>query len=167
MLEIGIGVGRVGWAMARRCHSWTGCDVSANMISHARRRLIEFKNVNLVLLDNSSLAPIAGESIDVIYCTNAFPHMDQHVRFQYIVDAYRALRHNGRIYIDTIALDSKDGWIMVENNLAQAKAGLGSIPYVPIPSAPDELMAYFAKAGFADPYYRIAGSLLIATAVKK
>jgi SAM-dependent methyltransferase len=166
VLEIGIGVGRVGWAIAQRCRFWTGCDVSANMISHTQKRLAQFANIRLVRLEHSELSEITNESVDVVYCTNALPHMDQQVRFQYVMDAYRILRPHGRLYIDTIALDSEEGWIMVKNNLAQTKAGLGSIPYVPIPSTPDELMAYFRKAGFLKPSYRIDGSLLIVTATK-
>jgi SAM-dependent methyltransferase len=166
VLEIGIGVGRIGWVMAQRCRSWIGCDVSANMVSHSRKRLAQLDNIRLIRLERPELSEITDESVNVVYCTNALPHMDQQVRFQYVMDAYRILRPHGRLYIDTIALDSEEGWIMVKNNLAQAKAGLGSIPYVPIPSTPDELVAYFTKAGFSKPSYKIDGSLLIVTATK-
>ena len=40
VLEVGCGVGRVGWAIAPRCRSWIGCDISQNMLSHARKRLL-------------------------------------------------------------------------------------------------------------------------------
>jgi SAM-dependent methyltransferase len=166
VLEIGIGVGRIGWAIAQRCRFWTGCDISANMITHTQKRLAQFANIRLVLLKYPELREIADQSVDVVYCTNALPHMDQQVRFQYVMDAYRILRPNGRLYIDTISLDSEEGWIMVKNNLAQAKLGHGSVPYVPIPSTPDELMAYFSKVGFEKTSCKLVGSLLIATATK-
>ena len=42
VLEIGCGVGRVGWAMASLSHSWTGCDISPKTTSHARKgRLLQ------------------------------------------------------------------------------------------------------------------------------
>ena len=37
VLEIGCGVGRVGWAMASLSRSWTGCDISPKTTSHARK----------------------------------------------------------------------------------------------------------------------------------
>lgn len=167
VLEIACGIGRIGWPMAPLCRTWTGCDISENMISHASKRLAEFRNVRLVHLPLCSLDPIAGESVDVVYCTNALIHMDQKERFQYVLDAYRILRSQGRLYIDTIALDSQEGWQMVENNLAQVKAGLKSPPYIPNASTPDELVAYFAKAGFADTRYEIRDSLLSVVGVKR
>ena len=167
VLEIACGIGRIGWAMAPRCRTWTGCDISENMISHARRRLAEFQNVRLVHLPLCRLDSIATASVDIVYCTNALIHMDQKERFQYVLDAYRILRPQGRLYFDTIALDSQEGWQMVENNLAQVEAGLKSPPYVPNASTPDELVAYFVKAGFADTRYEIRDSLLAVVGVKK
>jgi cyclopropane fatty-acyl-phospholipid synthase-like methyltransferase len=166
VLEIGCGVGRIGWAMAPRSRSWTGCDISANMVAHSRRRLAEFQNVRLVLLQRCDLAQIESSSVDVVYCTNALPHMDQNERFQYVCDAYRILRPRGRLYIDTIALDSPQGWNMVENNLAQVKARLKPPPYIPTPSTPDELLAYFIKAGFAQERSEVRDSLLMVSGVK-
>jgi ubiquinone/menaquinone biosynthesis C-methylase UbiE len=167
VLEIGCGVGRIGWAMAPRSRTWTGCDISANMIAHSRRRLSEFGNIQLVHLQRCDLSQIADASVDVVYCTNALPHMDQNERYQYVQDAYRVLRPQGRLYIDTIALDSPEGWTMVQNNLAQVKAKLKPPPYIPTPSTPDELLAYFAKAGFAKPRSEVRDSLLMVMGVKQ
>jgi SAM-dependent methyltransferase len=167
VLEIGCGVGRIGWAMAPRSHAWTGCDISANMIAHASRRLAGLANVRFVHLQRCDLSQIADSSVDVVYCTNALAHMDQNERFQYVHDAYRILRPRGRLYIDTVALDSPQGWTMVENNLAQVKSGLKPPPYIPTPSTPDELLAYFARAGFAERRGEIRDSLLMVTGVKQ
>jgi len=167
VLEIACGIGRIGWAMAPRCRTWTGCDISANMISHARRRLAEFQNIRLVHLLRCNLEQIEEASVDLVYCTNALIHMDQKERFQYVRDAHRILRNQGRLYIDTIALDSEQGWHMIENNLAQVKCGLETPPYIPNPSTPDELVAYFAKAGFTETRFDISDSLLAIVGVKK
>jgi ubiquinone/menaquinone biosynthesis C-methylase UbiE len=137
------------------------------MISHTRRRLAKFQNIRLVHLRRCDLDQIEEASVDVVYCTNALIHMDQKERFQYVRDAYRILRSQGRLYIDTIALDSEQGWHMVENNLAQVKAGLQSPPYIPTASTPDELIAYFVKAGFAETRYEICDSLLAVVGVKQ
>ena len=166
VLEIGIGVGRIGWALAPLCRSWIGCDVSAHMLAHTKRRLAEFSNVRLIQLDRANLDPVADASVDVVYCSNALPHFDQPARFQYVLDAYRILRPGGRLYLDTIALDSPEGWVMVENNRAALKAGVPSAPYTPHASTPEELLAYLSKAGFSRIGYNIRDSLLEVVGVK-
>ena len=55
---------------------------------------------------------------------------------------------------------------MIENNLAQVEAGHKSPPYIPTASTPDELVAYFAKAGFVETRYEIYDSLLAVVGVK-
>jgi SAM-dependent methyltransferase len=147
VLEIGCGVGRVGWSIAPRCRSWIGCDISANMLSHAKRRLDGIPNIRLVHLDQSGLSAIRDSSIDIVYCTNALPHFDQLERWCYIAEAYRVLRPTGRLYIDTIALDSTEGWSMVMNGWAQRRRGINP-PYAPVPSTPDELSTFYGRAGF-------------------
>jgi hypothetical protein len=71
----------------------------------------------------------------------------------------------GRLYIDTIAMDSPDGWHMLSNNLKQRRIGI-EVPYVPIPSTADELIAYFSNAGFEALRTEQRDSLLIVAAVK-
>ena len=166
VLEVGCGVGRVGWAIAPQCRSWTGCDISENMLSHARKRLAGLSNVRLTHLEQANLNGVSDMSVDVVYCTNVLPHLDQMERWQYVLEAHRVLRPCGRLYIDTIALDSPEGWHMLSNNLEQRRTGL-EVPYVPIPSTADELLGYFSNAGFEALRTEQRDSLLIVAAVKK
>src|SRR5690606_19274069 len=98
ILEIGCGVGRVGKALAPRCKRWVGTDVSANMLRHARERLRGLDNVELVELNGWDLAPIPSSSLDVVYCTVVFMHLDEWERFGYVRESMRVLRPGGRIY---------------------------------------------------------------------
>ncbi len=165
VLEIACGVGRIGWAIAPRSQSWTGCDISEKMLARARQRLSELSKTRFVQLPESGLRPIPDSSVDVVYCTNALPHFDQTERWQYVNEAFRVLRPSGRLYIDTVALDSSEGWAMVGNNLVQRKQGLEP-PYVPLPSTPDELIAYFTQADFTDIQVTHLDSLLIVSGIK-
>ena len=165
VLEVGCGVGRVGWAIAPRCHSWIGCDISENMLAHARKRLAALSNVRLTHLDHADLSGISDMAVDVVYCTNVLPHLDQMERWQYVLEAHRVLRPSGRLYIDTIALDSSEGWHMLSNNLEQRKNGLDA-PYIPIPSTADELIAYFRNAGLEGIRTEQRDSLLMVAGVK-
>ena len=165
VLEVGCGVGRVGWAIAPRCRSWIGCDISENMLSHARKRLAALSNVRLTHLDHADLSGISDMAVDVVYCTNVLPHLDQMERWQYVLEAHRVLRPSGRLYIDTIALDSSEGWHMLSNNLEQRRNGLDA-PYIPIPSTADELIAYFRNAGLEGIRTEQRDSLLMIAGVK-
>jgi SAM-dependent methyltransferase len=165
VLEIGCGVGRVGWAIAPKCRVWIGCDISEKMLSHAQRRLAGLSNVRFVHLREANLGEIPDVSVDVVYCTNMLSHLDQMERWQYVLEAHRILRPSGRLYIDTIALDSPEGWQMLSNNVEQRRNGVEA-PYIPIPSTADELIAYGNRAGFAATRTEQRDSLLIVTAVK-
>lgn len=165
VLEIGCGVGRVGLAVALECKSWTGCDISKAMLSHAQRRLAGLPNVRFVHLHEANLGEIPDASVDIVYCTNMLAHLDPMERWQYVMEARRVLRPSGRLYVDTIALDSPEGWAMLANNLQQRRNG-AEAPYIPIPSTAEELIAYGNEAGFADIRTEQRGSLLILTANK-
>jgi ubiquinone/menaquinone biosynthesis C-methylase UbiE len=165
VLEIGCGVGRVGWAMAPLSGSWTGCDISSGMLSQAHARLRRIPNIRLIHLKHSNLQEVPDASVDVVYCTNALPHFSQTERWQYVLEAHRILRPLGRLYIDSIALNSPDGWLMVMNNLEQSKNGVNP-PYAPVPSTPDELLTYFSKAGFTSPRVEYHDSLIAVIGLK-
>jgi len=44
IIEIGCGIGRVGHVLALLCKQWIGCDVSGNILKHAKSRL-EYFNI--------------------------------------------------------------------------------------------------------------------------
>src|SRR5262249_26297151 len=110
VLEIGCGVGRIGLALAPRCRSWTGADISCNMLAEAATRLRGVSNVGLVKLQKTGLHEFQDGSFDVVYSTNAFDHLDQMDRWLYIKDAFRVLRAEGRLYVDNTNIQSEQGW---------------------------------------------------------
>jgi len=165
VLEIGSGVGRVGWAMAPLCGNWIGCDRSKRMLKYAERRLATFDNVRFLQLSEPKLDGIPDASIDVVYCTNVFAHLDELERWQYVAESHRVLSTGGRLYIDTIALDSVEGWAMLSNNLAQRRRRVDP-PYMPLPSTSEEVAAYFKNAGFNSVRVETQNSLLIVTGMK-
>jgi ubiquinone/menaquinone biosynthesis C-methylase UbiE len=147
ILEIGCGVGRVGAELAPLCKRWVGADVSANMLSHARDRLRGFDNVELVELSGWDLAPVPSESLDVVYCTVVFMHLDEWERYSYVCEAMRVLRPGGRFYVDNFNLLSDPGWeffmAMKENHHPLLRP-----PNISKSSTPDEIRTYLERAGF-------------------
>lgn len=148
VLEIGCGIGRVGQAIAPMVTEWIGCDVSPHMLAHARERLTGLSNVRLVELSGFDLAGIAAESVDLVYCTVVFMHLDEWDRFSYVEDAYRVLRPGGRFYCDNFSLCTDEGW---ELFLEHRRAFPRDRPaHVSKGSTPQELDAYLYRAGFVD-----------------
>jgi ubiquinone/menaquinone biosynthesis C-methylase UbiE len=148
IMEIGCGVGRVGAVLAGRCLSWTGADVSTNMLSHTRRRLASHPNVRTVELSGYDLAPIMSESLDLVYCTVVFMHVSEWERFSYIEEARRVLRPGGRLYVDNVSIRTGYGWNFFQSSRAIPPEARP--PQIGQTSTPQEFEVYFHKAGFAD-----------------
>jgi SAM-dependent methyltransferase len=148
ILEIGCGIGRVGLALAPRCKQWIGCDVSPNMLEFARERLAAFSNVQFVELSGFDLRPIQSGSVDLVYCTVVFMHLDEWDRYNYILEAYRVLRPGGRIFVDNFNLCSDEGWGVFE--AVRQIAPKSRPPAISKSSTPQEIEVYLRRAGFED-----------------
>lgn len=164
ILEIGAGVGRVGAILAPVCREWIGVDVSENMVSHIKRRLGSHSNVRAVATSGYDLAPIPSNSIDMVYCTVVFMHLDEWDRYNYITEAFRVLKPGGRLLVDNINLMGEEGWAMFLSHCA--------IPPHERPvqisktSTSQELNTFFLRAGFVDVVQK-AGSMWVITYATK
>jgi SAM-dependent methyltransferase len=146
VLEIGAGVGRVGAVVAPLCQEWIAADVSENMLRHLRRRLKGLGNVRTIALNGYDLAPVASESIDLVYATVVFMHLDEWERYGYVAEGMRVLRPGGRMYVDNFNLLSDDGWAVFERH--RQMSPLNRPPHISKSSTPQELETYFRRAGF-------------------
>ena len=148
VLEVGCGAARVGVQLAPRCRRWHGADVSSNMLRFAHAALRDVPNASLHQLNGFDLAGISDASLDVVYCTAVFMHLDEWDRYRYVSEFHRVLRPDGRVYFDNFDLRSPDGWTLFEE-----MAGLDVAirpPNVSKASTEQELTWYAAKAGFTD-----------------
>ena len=148
VLEIGCGIGRVGRMVAPLCRKWIGCDVASNMLSLAAERLRDMPNVELKEISGYDLKGVADASVDVVYCTVVFMHLESWDRYNYILEAFRVLRPNGRIYVDNINLCSDGGWKVFE--VHRAMASTNRPPHMTQNSTPQEIETYLKRAGFSD-----------------
>lgn len=154
-LEIGCGVGRVGQALAPKVKRWIGCDVSANMLGHARKRLAGLANVDLVEISGYDLKPIPDASVDAVYCTVVFMHLDEWDRYAYVCEAFRVLKPGGRFMCDNANLESDEGWKLF---LASAAIPPRERPkHLSRCSTVPEIAHYLKKAGFQDVQTIIPG----------
>ncbi len=158
VLEIGCGIGRVGQCLAAHCQRWIGADVSPYMLGHAAARLREFSNVEFVELPGNDLSPIADASIDFVYCTVVFMHLETFDRYAYVEEAFRVLRPGGKLYVDNVDLCTDGGWAIFETH---RRFPLAERPdHITVCSTPQELQEYLKRAGF-EAIQSQAGSELI------
>lgn len=146
VLEIGCGIGRVGQCLAGRCQRWIGADVSPHMLAHAAKRLGDFSNVEFIELAGNDLSPVADASIDFVYCTVVFMHLESWDRYAYVEEAFRVLRPGGKLYVDNVNLCSDGGWAVFETH---RRFPLAQRPdHITVCSTPQELQEYLKRAGF-------------------
>jgi len=148
VLEIGCGIGRVGKFVAPLCQKWIGCDVASNMLALAAERLKDLSNVELVEISGYNLSGVPDASVDVVYCTVVFMHLESWDRYNYISEAFRVLRAGGRIYVDNINLCSDGGWKVFETH--RAFSPVNRPPHMTQNSTPQEIETYLKRAGFDD-----------------
>lgn len=146
VLEIGCGVGRAGAYVAPACKEWIGVDVSENMLEHTRNRLSHLKNFRTFAGSGYDLTGIDSDSVDLVYCTVVFMHLDEWERYNYIKDSYRVLRPGGRLIVDNVDLTTDAGWSFFEEHCRIPPAERP--PNISKMSTPDELRTYFTRAGY-------------------
>ncbi|MGH7997046.1 MAG: class I SAM-dependent methyltransferase [Opitutaceae bacterium] len=164
VLEIGCGVGRVGKVVAPRVARWIGCDVSESMLAHARRRLAGLPNVELMPTNGYDLRPVPDGTVDAVYCTVVFMHLDEWDRYGYVREAYRVLRPGGRFMCDNANLESDEGWTLF---LASAAVPPAERPgHLSRCSTVPEISCYLKKAGFRETQTITPGVWVVGWGVK-
>ncbi len=149
VLEIGCGVGRVGLILSPLVRSWTGCDCSSQMLKHAADRLAVFPTARTVEISGHDLQPIAHASMDLVYSTVVFMHLDEWDRYNYVREAFRVLRSGGRFWCDNINLLTDPGWELFETH-RRAFTPEQRPTHIAKCSTPQELETYLQRAGFAE-----------------
>ncbi len=164
VMEIGCGAGRVAHHLAPHVKHWIGGDVSKNMLAHAAEALAGVPNVSFVELAGSDLRAVPDDSLDAIYCTVVFMHLDEWDRYRYVREMFRVLKPGGRLYIDNYNLLSEEGWSffleMAEIDPVHRPANISKS------STPQELRAFAERAGFTDVLVRPAALFVAVTATK-
>jgi len=163
VLDIGCGAGRVGVHLAPRCRRWIGADVSREMLGHTRAALGSAGNVELVHLTGDGLPASLDGTIDVVYCTTVFMHLEEWDRYRYIQGAFRVLKPGGRLYVDSFSLLSEDGWALFEQMARLPPAERP--PHISKASTPQELQTFVEKAGFEA--IRVRGGQLFVTVIAR
>jgi SAM-dependent methyltransferase len=112
VLDLGCGIGRVATALAPRCRSVLGLDVSSGMVAEARRRCAGLGNLQFEVTGGQNLAFLHALSFDLILAIDSFPYLVQagpDVVAAHLGDATRILRPGGALVILNLSYES-DEW---------------------------------------------------------
>lgn len=121
VLDLGCGIGRVAAALAPRCRSVLGLDVSGGMVAEARRRHAGLPGVRFAQTGGQDLDALPPGSLDLVLAVDSFPYVVQTgpaTADRHVAGAARALRPGGALvvlnlsYREDAAADLRDaqGW---------------------------------------------------------
>ena len=157
-----------GWACRQSCGATLPkMDRLRRHLEHALadpERLKDLSNVELVEISGYDLSGVADASVDVVYCTVVFMHLESWDRYNYILDGFRVLRPNGRIYVDNINLCSDGGWKVFE--VHRALSSTNRPPHMTQNSTPQEIETYLKRAGFDEVRMRTDDDWIRASGIK-
>jgi SAM-dependent methyltransferase len=125
------------------------------MLRFAADALADLPNVSTVPLNGYDLSGVADHTMDVVYCTGVFMHLDEWERFRYVLDARRVLRPGGRLYVDNFNLLEPEGWALFMDHFRMDPSKRPA--NVSRHSTPQELERYLAQAGYSDIAVRTGG----------
>ncbi len=99
-LDVAAGDGVLAELISGHARSITCVDISATVLSAARKRLHRHPNVRYCRSDMHRL-PFADDSFDQVFVMHALPYA--HNPTEVIAEAARVLRHNGHVVVATLA----------------------------------------------------------------
>jgi SAM-dependent methyltransferase len=130
VLEVGCGIGRFAQALAPEVASFTGIDVSKNMIRVARERCANLPNVTLAVTSGDDLGQCADRSFDLVLAVDSFPYIvatRPGLAETQIGESARVLAEGGSLAIFNFAYDEDFGTSRERLRHAGEKAGLSLI----------------------------------------
>lgn len=133
LLDLGCGIGRLATALAPRCRSVLGLDVSVGMVAEARRRGAGLGNARFETTPGEDLAALPAAAFDLVLAVDSFPYIVQvgdDAADRHAEGAARALRPGGALvilnlsYRQDLAADQADAarWA-ARHGFALARAG--------------------------------------------
>lgn len=111
VLDLGCGFGRVAGALAPRCRSVMGLDVSAGMIAEARARFGGVENLRFEQTGGEDLGRLDNAMFDLVLAIDSFPYLVQagaSVVRRHLQDAHRILRQQGALVILNLSYEGDD-----------------------------------------------------------
>jgi ubiquinone/menaquinone biosynthesis C-methylase UbiE len=96
MLEVGCGAGRMTGSFARRFATVNALDISTKMQDLAKENLAEFRNIQWVIGDGTTLSAVPSDSVDFAFSYLVLQHLPtEDLVLTYIREMVRVLKPGG------------------------------------------------------------------------
>lgn len=94
-LDVGCGIGRIAKFVAPHVSSYTGVDISTNMIERAKLYNKKLSNVDFIKTNGKDLSELKNNTYTKVICEQVFIHMTKEGILKYIEEVYRILVKGG------------------------------------------------------------------------
>lgn len=95
VLDLACGHGRNTARLAEVSERVIAADINAECIAACKARFGDIDNIDYLLLDGISLAPLPDDSLSLVYCWDAMVHFEPEVVAGYVAECARTLRPGG------------------------------------------------------------------------
>jgi ubiquinone/menaquinone biosynthesis C-methylase UbiE len=148
VLEVGVGVGRIAGHIAKTCKSFTGIDISKQMIKFANKRLGAVPNIKLLHHPQSDLSLFPDKSFDKVYFQIVLIHLDREDVFHYLRESFRVLRPGGKAWFQFYNLLHPEGFKEFKHAVDMSVKLGGKLRGRVQCLTADEVRKYVGEAGF-------------------
>ncbi len=126
VLDLGCGIGRLAVALAPRCRSVLGLDVSAGMVAEARRRCAHLPGVRVEATPGTDLDALPSRGFDLVLAVDSMPYLVQigaGALATHVAGAARILRPGGRLAILNLSFGRPPAQDVAELSALAARHG--------------------------------------------
>ncbi len=126
VLDLGCGIGRLAIALAPRCRSVLGLDVSAGMVAEARRRCAPYPSIRIEGTAGTSLDAVPTRAFDLVLAVDSIPYLVQmgaDALATHVAGCARILRPGGRLAILNLSFGRPPGRDVAELRALAAEHG--------------------------------------------
>lgn len=106
VLDIGCGVGRLEYNLAKEVKLCVGIDIAPSMIALAKK-YIKAENVDFITVNGKNLIDLKNRQFDLVFSIIVFQHLPRNIFKSYINDSYKHLRVGGKLFFQIPIYTSK------------------------------------------------------------
>lgn len=96
VLDIGCGVGRAEYKLAKEVKDCVGIDISPSMINLARK-YVKHPNINFLVGNGKNLNSIKNSPFNLVFSILVFQHIPKNIFINYLKESFRVLKKNGKL----------------------------------------------------------------------